>query len=69
MKQRNIKKLLILNSPYLLFALIGTKLGQAARLAPGADLSGKLLNIMRRSSPSSPASTPWISAWGSRRRR
>lgn len=46
MKQRNIKKLLILNSPYLLFALIGTKLGQAARLAPGADFSGKVLHIM-----------------------
>ena len=46
MKQRNIKKLLILNSPYLLFAMIGTKLGQAARLAPGADFSGKVLHIM-----------------------
>ena len=46
MKQRNIKKLLILNSPYLLFALIGTKLGQAARLAPGSDFSGKVLHIM-----------------------
>ena len=46
MKQRNIKKLLILNSPYLLFALIGTKLGQAARLAPGTDFSGKVLHIM-----------------------
>ena len=46
MKQKNPKKLLILNSPYLLFALIGTKLGQAARLAPGADFSGKVLHIM-----------------------
>ena len=46
MKQRNIKKLLILNSPYLLFALLGTKLGQAVRLAPGADFSAKALHIL-----------------------
>jgi type IV secretion system protein VirD4 len=46
MKRKNLKKLLILNSPYLLFALLGTKLGQAARLAPGADFSTKALRIM-----------------------
>ena len=46
MKQKNLKKLLILNSPYLLFALLGTKLGQAARLAPGADFSAKALHIL-----------------------
>ena len=46
MKRRNIKKLLILNSPYLLFALLGTKLGQAAQLAPGGDFSAKLLHIL-----------------------
>ena len=46
MKRRNLKKLLILNSPYLLFALLGTKLGQAARLAPGADFSAKALHIL-----------------------
>ena len=46
MKQKNLKKLLILNSPYLLFALMGTKLGQAARLAPGEDFSAKALHIM-----------------------
>ena len=46
MKQKNIKKLLILNAPYLLFALLGTKLGQAARLAPGTDFSSKTLHIM-----------------------
>ena len=33
MKRQNIKKLLIRSVPYLLFALLGTKLGQAARLA------------------------------------
>ena len=45
MKRIDFKKLLIRNSPYLLFALSGTKLGQAARLAPGADFSGKVLHI------------------------
>ena len=46
MKHINIRKLLILNSPYLLLALFGTKLGQAARLAPGADFSAKALHIL-----------------------
>lgn len=43
----NIKKLLILNAPYLLFVWLFSKVGAAFRLAPGADLSGKLLNIMQ----------------------
>ena len=46
MKHINIRKLLILNSPYLLLVLLGTKLGQAARLAPGADFSAKALHIL-----------------------
>ena len=46
MKRINIKKLLIRSAPYLLLALLGTKLGQAARLAPGADLSVKVLHIL-----------------------
>ena len=37
----NIKKLLILNAPYLLFVYLFDKVGQAVRLSPGADLSGK----------------------------
>ena len=40
-----IKKLLILNAPYLLFVYLFDKVGQAVRLSPGADLSGKLLSI------------------------
>ena len=43
----NIKKLLILNAPYLLFVWLFSKVGAAFRLAPGADFSGKLLNIMQ----------------------
>lgn len=42
----NIKKLLILNAPYLLFVWLFMKAGEAFRLSPGADLSGKLLHIM-----------------------
>ena len=42
----NIKKLLILNAPYLLFVWLFMKVGEAFRLSPGADLSGKLLHIM-----------------------
>jgi type IV secretion system protein VirD4 len=45
MKSRNLKKLLILNIPYVLFALLGTKLSEAVRLAPGADFSAKALHI------------------------
>ena len=41
----NIKKLILTNLPYLLFAYPFDKLAQAVRLAPGADLSAKLLSI------------------------
>ena len=46
MKQKNIKKLVLLNLPYFLLGLYATKLVQAYRLAAGTDLSGKLLHIM-----------------------
>ena len=36
------KRFLILNAPYLIFALLGTKLGQAARLAPGSGTGESL---------------------------
>lgn len=45
MKQINIKKLLIPNLPYLLIGLYASKIGQAYRLAIGADLSEKLRHI------------------------
>ena len=41
----NMKKLFLLNLPYLLFVYSFDKLAQAFRLAPGSDLSGKLLSI------------------------
>lgn len=45
MKQINLKKLVLLNLPYVVLGLYATKLGQAYRLAAGSDLSGKLLHI------------------------
>jgi type IV secretion system protein VirD4 len=45
-KQVNIKKLVIPNIPYFILGLYATKLGEAWRLAGGADASQKLLHIM-----------------------
>ena len=45
-KPLNIKKFLLPNIPYVFIALFATKLGQAARLAPGTDFSGKALHLM-----------------------
>ena len=44
-KPINLKKLLLINLPYVVIALVATKIGQGWRLAPGADLSAKLLQI------------------------
>lgn len=41
----DVKKLLILNLPYLIFVYLFAKCGEAYRLAAGADLSGKLLHF------------------------
>ena len=41
-----LKKQLILNVPYILIGLYATKLGEAWRLAEGADASQKLLHLM-----------------------
>ena len=46
MKNVNIKKLLILNIPYILLGLFATNLGEAWRLAEGADMSAKLLGFL-----------------------
>ena len=40
-----IKKLLILNAPYLLFVYLFDKVGAAVRLSPGADMSAKILHL------------------------
>ena len=41
-----VKKLIIANLPYLLFVYLFGKLGQAYRLASGADISEKLLHFL-----------------------
>ena len=46
MKGAKLKKLLILNLPYFLFGLYATKLGEAWRLAEGADASKKILHLL-----------------------
>ena len=45
-KPLNIKKFVLPNIPYVFIALFATKLGQAWRLAPGTDFSGKALHLM-----------------------
>ena len=55
----NTKKLFLLNLPYLLFVYPFDKLVQAFRLAPGADLSGKLLSI--GDGFTAAFSSPWLS--------
>ena len=45
MNNRNLKKWIIPNLPYILFVYFFDKAAQAVRLTPGADLSGKLLGI------------------------
>ena len=55
----NMKKMFLLNLPYLLFVYPFDKLAQAFRLAPGADLSGKLLSI--GDGFTAAFSSPWLS--------
>lgn len=45
MKQLNVKKLVLLNLPYLLLGLFATNLGEAWRLATDADASAKMLSF------------------------
>ena len=46
MNGAKLKKLLILNLPYFLFGLYATKMGEAWRLAEGADASKKILHLL-----------------------
>jgi len=45
MKALDMKKLIIKALPFVLFFFLFGKVGEAFRLAQGADLSGKLMNI------------------------
>ena len=55
----NMKKLFLLNLPYLLFVYPFDKLAQAFRLAPGSDLSGNLLSV--GDGFTAAFSSPWLS--------
>ena len=44
-KQLDIKKLLVLNLPYILMGLFATNFGEAWRMAVGADASAKMLSF------------------------
>ena len=60
---QNIKRLVLLNLPYVLMGLYATNLGYAWRLAVGADFSEKMMSLMEfcrgRWGASCPASTRW----------
>ena len=45
-KQLNIKKLILLNMPYILMGLFATNFGEAWRMAQGADASEKFLSLI-----------------------
>lgn len=45
MNKKEIKRLLILNIPYFMVALVATNIGEAWRLAEGADISAKTLSL------------------------
>ena len=60
MKQINYKKLILPNIPYVFFVYLFDKVGQAVRLAPGADISAKILNITQGLKTPCRAFTRWI---------
>ena len=62
-KQINIKKLILLNLPYILVGLFATNFGEAWRLAQGTLRKrcwGCSLSCPMRWGASGPASTRWI---------
>ena len=60
MKQINYKKLILPNIPYVFFVYLFDKVGQAVRLAPGADISAKILNITQGFSAAFESTLPSI---------
>ena len=46
MKPVRLKKYILPNLPYVAIALFATKFGQAMRIAPGTDFSGKVLHMI-----------------------
>ena len=69
MKQINYKKLILPNIPYVFFVYLFDKVGQAVRLAPGADISAKILNITQGFSAAFESALPSIYPLRSEERR
>lgn len=46
MKKKNIKKLLILNIPYVIIGLVATNIGEAFRIAGGTNASEKVQSVV-----------------------
>lgn len=46
MSKKNIKKLLILNVPYIVIGALATNLGEAWRLAEGTNISEKVQSMV-----------------------
>ena len=74
MKQLNVKKLVLLNLPYFLLGLFATNLGEAWRLAVGADASAKMLSffstlpvaagkLVAQPAPAGPGCGPVLRRW------
>jgi len=42
----NLKKIVLLNIPYVVIGLLATNLGEAWRLAEGVNASEKVMNLM-----------------------
>ena len=59
-KQLNIKKLILLNLPYILMGLFSTNFGEAWRMAVSADASAKMLSFF---STLPMALTSWWPSW------
>ena len=51
MDKKQLKRLLILNIPYFIIGLLATNIGEAWRMAEGADFSAKLLGFFAAISP------------------
>ena len=51
MDKKQLKRLLILNIPYFIIGLLATNIGEAWRMAEGADFSAKLLGFFATISP------------------
>ena len=64
-KQINIKKLILLNLPYILVGLFATNFGEAWRLAQGGNASEKMLGLFAVLPNALGSFWRWICWWAS----